>query len=57
MGLFRSLPFLQRLRVSAIRFEALGAVPAISDVRSGEKRHMVVTEKVNQLAEFQLPSK
>jgi hypothetical protein len=57
MGLFRSLPFRQRLRVSAIRFEALGAVSDRSDVRSGEKRHMVVTEKVNQLAEFQLPSK
>jgi hypothetical protein len=57
MGLFRSFPFLQRLHVAAIRFEAPGAVSAISDVRSGEKRHMVVTEKVNQLAEFQLPSK
>ena len=46
---------LHRLRVPAIRLEAPRVVFVTGDVRTGGERHMVVIEKVDQLAEFQLP--
>ena len=44
-----------RLRVPAIRLEALRVVLVTGNVRTGGERHMVIVEEINQLAEFQLP--